>query len=70
MKIRLTELVLDTGDPLIDHGDGFNPGLEGLGGITSVEVARMRFFSGVLPFRFFQSPLEVRKPLFEVVFVH
>ena len=58
LRIRF-ELSVDAGDPFVEDCDRFHPGLEGLGGVACVEVARMRLSRGVSALRLFEFLFEV-----------
>ena len=64
------ELTFDAGNALVDDGDGFGPGFEGVGGVADVEGAGMGLFGGVFAPGFFESLFEVGEPLAEVFFAH
>ena len=63
-------LLDDAGDALFDDGNGFVPGLEGLGGVAGVEGARVRLLGGGSALGLCESALKVRQPSFEVCFAH
>jgi hypothetical protein len=63
-------LLDNAGDAFFDDGNGFIPGLEGLGGVAGVEGARVGLLGGGSSLGLLEAPLKICESLLEVCFAH
>src|SRR6266566_4048954 len=68
-SIRL-QLPFNADDPLLDERDRLAPCLECLGRVSRIKVAGMRLFGGRTPHSFFESSLEINKPVLQICMAH